>query len=207
MIPLLLCALAWIQDPAPSIPEILPDFPETPIAPPVDWQAELMEKIDKVREGFSALDQDLLEARTIADEATNDQEIQPWIDRAQEDGATLLANLEDLLASIPEQDASQSQSGGSSQQPSPSPTRPEDAQQNQQGDPQEPSNGQESEDGNLPPNLPQGALLFDESGGAWGGLPPRLQQALENASLETMPLRYRKWMREFHRRQTDSREP
>jgi hypothetical protein len=36
--------------------------------------------------------------------------------------------------------------------------------------------------------------------GRWGLLPPRLQEALQNASGADIPLRYRRWLEEYHRR-------
>lgn len=42
-------------------------------------------------------------------------------------------------------------------------------------------------------------FLRDPRDGQWGKLPPRLQQAIDTASAEDVPLRYRRWLVEYHR--------
>lgn len=55
--------------------------------------------------------------------------------------------------------------------------------------------------GPLPP--PSGPPLQGQAAAAyarWGLLPPRLQEALGNAGSADVPLRYRRWVEEYHRR-------
>lgn len=46
---------------------------------------------------------------------------------------------------------------------------------------------------------PLSDFLRNPRDGQWGKLPPRLQQAIDNASAEEVPLRYRRWLVEYHR--------
>jgi len=48
-------------------------------------------------------------------------------------------------------------------------------------------------------DMPLSEFLRNERDGSWGKLPPRLQQTIDNASAEDVPLRYRRWLVEYHR--------
>ena len=54
--------------------------------------------------------------------------------------------------------------------------------------------------GDLPPDAPPIFLAPGSGGGSWGHLPPRLQQTLQNAQAEDLPLRYRGLLEQFHKR-------
>ena len=42
-------------------------------------------------------------------------------------------------------------------------------------------------------------FLFYPRHGQWGLLPPHLQQTIEHASMDEVPLHYRRWLVEYHR--------
>ena len=46
-------------------------------------------------------------------------------------------------------------------------------------------------------------FLFYPRHGQWGLLPPHLQQTIENASRNEVPLHYRRWLVEYHRQNQD----
>ena len=115
------------------------------------------------------------------------------------DSDQLLADMEELLAAIPDIKGDGQSSGG---KPS---DRPEDG-ENQDAShekPQQPDEqqaGEEQQEGDAQPPSSYLRLLFDQGAGSWGTLPPRLQEALQNAVMEDLPLRYRRWLDDFHRR-------
>lgn len=43
-----------------------------------------------------------------------------------------------------------------------------------------------------------GRFLSNRAQGTWGNLPPRLQQAIGNASTHPLPLRYRRLLKNYH---------
>jgi hypothetical protein len=48
-------------------------------------------------------------------------------------------------------------------------------------------------------DMPLSEFLRDPRDDSWGKLPPRLQQTIDSASAEEVPLRYRRWLVEYHR--------
>ncbi|MBC8406946.1 MAG: hypothetical protein H8E15_17145 [Planctomycetes bacterium] len=180
---------------------------------------QIMEAIEKVRQDFADLDKSLLEARDFAEgvaasDAEDPNEVQGKFEVAVNHADALLADMEELLAMLPAPSESSSPSqGGSSQSPSdPDHSKPPEQQSEQRPKPGEMDgnmdnqrNDGESDDASqLPPSSVQPIFLTPGQGGAWGHLPPRLQQTLQNAQAEDLPLRYRNLLEEFHRKNVDT---
>ncbi len=165
--------------------------------------AEVDRLADLVREGFRKVDVGLQEARDRVDEP--DAQADDFTNRlgvTAADADQLLADMEELLETIPELKSDSQSSGGGGQ----SSSEPEEAQNQdasgEQRDQEVPQPGDGEEEGPEGEGAPKNSylrLLFDQNAGAWGMLPPRLQEALENAVIEDVPLRYRRWLDEFHR--------
>ncbi|RMH04661.1 MAG: hypothetical protein D6702_02690 [Planctomycetota bacterium] len=211
LLPLLLLP-ALLQDPVEPAPESLPDPLPSPELQEVLKEVDRL--ADQVREGFLALDRHLRETRDQVEQApaAEDEAAPKLADRIKErvaEADRLLADMEALLEAIPELE---NQGGGGSGSSRPRP-RPEDGQEPRNLDasgerrqPQEPAEGdQESQTGEGPPRSSYLRLLFDQDNGAWGMLPPRLQEALRNAVIEDLPLRYRRWLDDYHRGASSSR--
>ncbi|HEX9794235.1 MAG TPA: hypothetical protein VGC54_09665 [Planctomycetota bacterium] len=206
---LLSCLLAGpFQDPAPPpapVPELpqLPAVPQEP-APGADSDAQLMEEIqelaEKVRDGFRMVDVALKTVQESADvDAPDATTVDDGLAGAIGQADTLMADIEELLAKLPESDSQNSSSQGRQ----PRDQRPQDQQgrKPEPKDQQGPDSVQEQPDGAAPPpGAPTIRLFFDPRYGAWGTLPERLQATLENATTEDLPLRYRRWLDAYHRR-------
>jgi hypothetical protein len=54
--------------------------------------------------------------------------------------------------------------------------------------------------GDRPPDSPPLEGRLSAAYARWGVLPPRLQEALRSASASEVPLRYRRWLEQYHRR-------
>ncbi len=201
-------ALPLAQEPTPPAPATPPQGSEHTVPEAAAVMEEIQRLVGVVRDGFRKVDQDLRGARDLA-EGDAPPELPAHLKRATADADQLLADMEELLKAIPETPSPQD--GGQGQKPQdrnpssgrkprdrrPKPDSPQDGQSGNQDAP----SPQESRDGKGKFQLPIGARsLFDPRSGAWGMLPPRLQQALENAAVEDLPLRYRRWLEEFHRR-------
>lgn len=175
---------------------------------------EVEELIHTVREDFARVDQRVSEARQAADAQSGETQVQDALQGAVEEADVLIENMETLLEKL-WQTENQDPSGAGGQQNRR--RQPQDGQQQQQeqpGDvqreqnqssPDEPLDGSQGGDdeqrlGNRPPDSLRRILLFDQRRGKWGKLPPRLQGALENSNAEDLPLRYRRWLEEYHRR-------
>ncbi|NQU48942.1 MAG: hypothetical protein HQ519_09875 [Planctomycetes bacterium] len=180
---------------------------------------QIMEAIEKVRQDFADLDKSLLEARDLAEnvaasDAEDPNEVQGKFEVAVNHADALLADMEELLAMLPAPSESSSPSqGGSSQSPSdPDHSKPPEQQSEQRPKPGEMdgnmdnqrSDGESDDASQLPPSSVQPIFLTPGQGGAWGHLPPRLQQTLQNAQAEDLPLRYRNLLEEFHRKNVDT---
>lgn len=79
-------------------------------------------------------------------------------------------------------------------------------QRGQQPENDSPGGEAEQEVGRAPP--PTGPPLSGQPLAAyarWGILPPRLQQALQSFSAADVPLRYRRWLEDYHRRAATER--
>ncbi|MFQ5749746.1 MAG: hypothetical protein ACE5H3_09850, partial [Planctomycetota bacterium] len=194
---------------------------------------EINDLIEKVQDGFKTTDQAVNLAREAADQAReDDSDFRQQLAQASDKAQALLDQMEELLAKLPESESkgggggsSQSAAnpppdgqGGSGRVPASDPGRQEmapgaqekarDGQKNKD-DPDSPQGSRDKgEEGNgaLPPEeLLRRRMFLDLRKGFWGALPPRLQGALENANAEDLPLRYRRWLVEFHRRSSGGR--
>ncbi len=212
---LLACAApapaAAAQEPPPPPPAEAPP-PEAPLVPPGQEPAEeppslqevvreILELAEGIREDYRELTSVLEEAAGKAPEAAEDEEpLRQDLRRALEEADALQADLEELLDKFPDVESPPSSS------PPPSGSRPRDSgrqpRHRPQNDPRDGEEGQRAENlpGTRPPGSPQEIFLVDPRWGAWGRLPPRLQEAQENAGAADLPLRYRRWLEAYHRR-------
>jgi len=223
---LLLAGAAGAQEPPPApppeaAPESEPEAGVEPEAAPPSAEeilAEIQELIEKVRQGFLQVDRRLEELQDAAALAVRPEDVgeEPEPPPPLEEGLAgavaeadrLLADMEELLAKLP---ASDSPSGGGGGQESPRKegrNLPAPGQEKKEAE--EPKDGQEAKDqpeereGSRPPLQALNQLLSELSPGAWGSLPVRLQEALQNASAEELPPRYRRWIERYHRRPMDA---
>jgi hypothetical protein len=212
-----LLALALLQEPAPvqppaeAPPPIQEPAPETPPTQEPDLPQEeggvTLEEISAAMEQVSTRMAGVNNALRDAMRNADRDEAPPTagdLGKAVDDARALVEDMEKLLALIPEPPPPPPDSGGSGnpQQPQqgnqPAPDRPQ---------PQEPQDGEDGQDqeseqgsGERPPDAPMSALLQMPREGEWGNLPPRLQQTIDAASATDVPLRYRRWLVEYHRR-------
>ncbi|TAH37890.1 MAG: hypothetical protein EYC70_06805 [Planctomycetota bacterium] len=196
-------SLALLQDPAPA-----PD----PGQDAMELMRQVLALMEDVREGFRKTDLALQEARTAADQlAEDDAPVREKLQSAVGEADALLGKIEELLQKLPVQESQQQQSSSSSQQQQQQ--RPQQDQrqrpaqpQDQRGQPHDNRDSASQEQRpalSPPPDSPRIPFLFDPRYGAWGELPVRLQSALENATAEELPLRYRRWLEEYYRRSAD----
>lgn len=175
---------------------------------------EIAEAIEKVRQSFADLDKSLLAARDTAEQVAEEAETgnvgERFVD-AVADADQLLNDMEELLAMLPSSDSPPSpQSSPSGNGPSKGEQEPQQQDGNRpfplneaegnQGDPNDGDNedGQDQEPLKVLP-----IFMKPGQGGAWGHLPPRLQQTLENAQAEDLPLRYRNLLEQYYRKSND----
>lgn len=210
---LLTMLLLALQEPQPApLPTPQEPAPEQPTEQDSVSMEEIQAKLGQVTETFAEADR--LLNRTVEDlTAGQEPVVQEGEDasllaKATDTSLRLVGEMEELLALLPEPPPSEGQSGGS---PSNS------SQGNNPGEKEDPDQ-KDLESGNKPGGQPhqgrpqdgQGQAqslldsplrdyLRDPRDGQWGKLPPRLQQAIDNASAEEVPLRYRRWLVEYHR--------
>jgi len=210
---LLSLILFALQEPAPTpeapAPEPLPQGPSQ--QDPVSTE-EIMAKLGQVTESFSEADRLLnrtIEDLTEAAPTATPEAGQSLLDQAADTSLRLVGEMEELLALLPEPPPSSGSGNGQNQ-----------SQPNQGQDPGQMKNPEEQElaDGNKQGSRPDSSrpqegqgqaqsildsplrdFLRDPRDGQWGKLPPRLQQAIDNASAGEVPLRYRRWLVEYHR--------
>ncbi len=172
--------------------------------------AEIAAAIEDVRLGFTDVDRVLTEARDQAESAAEEAgaPVHEGLLAAAQHAEDLIADMELLLSLLPEDDSQESQSQANSSSQSAS-------EGHQQRDPrdrpeprQEPDLAQDRNQGrnhdanDVPPDqLALPVFILPGASGSWGHLPPRLQETLENAHAEDLPLRYRKLLQQFHGRQ------
>lgn len=193
----------------PPLPVPVPEE-STPLEETVT-QEELQAKLDEVTETFSKAD--LLLNRTVEqfekslDAAVEDlSPEQQMLLEAANTSQALVTQMEELLEILPSPPPGEgSGQGNSPQEGSSGGQKPEDGEgEDQQGN--KPADGmprpshQEGEQGGMSRlDSPLSDYLRDPRDGQWGKLPPRLQQAIDSASAEEVPLRYRRWLVEYHR--------
>tara|TARA_B100001750_G_C15404055_1_gene544145 strand:+ start:434 stop:1000 length:567 start_codon:yes stop_codon:yes gene_type:complete len=169
-------------------------------APEGDLMEKVMEAVDQVKQGFINLDRQLhISMEKVDANPEGGSELRKSLVQATLGAENLLLKMEALLAVLPERENQSSQ--GESQR----------SRRNQEeGENEEFSNGRnspgpESRDDNsesvegLENNVAPG-LLLNPRPGSWGALPPRLQKALQQISTDGLPLKYRKWLKAYHRR-------
>ncbi|MGB0953518.1 MAG: hypothetical protein ACPG31_09840 [Planctomycetota bacterium] len=210
---LLSILLLALQEPAPApLPPSQDPTPEAPLGQdPVSIEM-LQAKLGQVTDSFAEADrllnrtvEDL--AGSVAPTATEPEEAS-LLSQATATSLRLVGEMEELLELLPQPPPDQGGSSGGNSQSQPG------------QEPQDGSNPEEKDldDGNKPGGQPHGSTpqdglgqaqslldsplrdyLRDPRDGQWGKLPPRLQQAIDNASDEQVPLRYRRWLVEYHR--------
>lgn len=190
LLPLLVLAL-W-QDPVPEQPAPEQPVPEQPsVQDPVPEQAEPQDpktvtmqeveaKLAQVTETYADAD------RTLTRSVDNPNTL---LAEAAAVAKRLVKEMEELLAVLPE----------------PPPPPPNDSKNppppNEQAKDQPPKQERPEDQAQPTPlrDMPLSEFLRDPRDGTWGKLPPRLQQTIDNASAEDVPLRYRRWLVEYHR--------
>ena len=181
MLLLPLLALAWCQDPTP-LPAVPPPQPqeEQPQAaqpPNTISQQEVEAKMAQVSETYADADRSL----TLSLETPQEK-----LAEAATVAKRLIAEMEDLLAALPSPPPPPpSDGGGGGNSPAENKPMPK----------------KESGEETLTPprDMPLSEFLRDPRDDSWGKLPPRLQQTIDSASAEDVPLRYRRWLVEYHR--------
>jgi len=195
-----------LQEPAPQepTPEVQSQEPEQPQAQGVD-PSELEQAFAAVTQGFAKLDK--LLSGTV--EKLSEQQAGAAADpgsgglaAASASAGQLLADMEHLLAVLPAPPPPPP-SGGSGQSKQP----PQQSQSDSKPEPDDKEGKDKGKDKpqgqSPPPEAPLQSVLRDPRAGQWGALPPRLQQAIDNASADDLPLRYRRWLVEYHRHGQD----
>ena len=173
-------------------------------APEQDLMEEVMEAVDQVKQGFLDLDRQLHASMKDVDASPEGgSALRGHLQEAATQAGILLQKMEFLLGILPEREGP---SGGSGK---PSPGDPQDSQKNPgEGNPDSSVPRPSEEDGEgsgQPRHSISPGLLLDSRPGAWGSLPPRLQEALRPASADRLPFKYRRWLKAYHRRQGNPR--
>lgn len=204
---ILVSLLLWgaLQEPAP-LPLPLPE-------PPAEQEPEAvsLEDVSKAMTQISARMAEINTALRKVSGKIDDTGAPPRasdLGEAVSSSKLLLDEMEALLAMIPEPPPPPPDSGGQGsgqgQQPNPSDSQgPNDVPQGNEPAPgDDTGESEESTDGNAerPPESAMSELLQMPREGAWGNLPPRLQRTIDAASANDVPLRYRRWLVEYHRR-------
>lgn len=195
-------ALAWIlacaaaQEPAPP--------PVPPPERPAVSMEEVLAAIEQLRRSYDGADLRVREA--VETPARNASQRAPNLAAAESALAALVQDMERLLELLPEPEKSSSSSGSSSSGGDPSEQQSAGEQDRQQ--PQDGRGTEEQPSGRGPVPPPTGPPLSGQplpGYARWGLLPPRLQEALRNSSATDVPLRYRRWLEEYHRRGSQPR--
>jgi hypothetical protein len=192
------------QEPAPENPPVV-----VPPLSPDQIMQEVADAIEVVRKSFADTDRLLLESRTLAEDADQDvsEKLGQKLNATAVQAEQLMADLEELLSLLPDSDQESESSGGSSSSSdSNSPKPGGDPKDQKEGDGNQPSNqaAPEGDRGDSQvPFMTELLLAPGSGGGAWGYLPPRLQETLQNAHAEDLPLRYRGLLEKFHQRNMD----
>ena len=182
-----------------------------PPQPGVQMQG-IQEAIEQVRQGFSDLDKSLSETRDLVEEQDLSPEFELVADHLSanvEDADELLEDLEFLLAMLPSSEDSLPSDSSGEPHPNQQPDgkEPQQQKENENGKQDQPLENQKSDakhpqqSGQQSPFPVQPIFMTpDQGGGTWGHLPSRLQQTLQNAQAEDLPLRYRGLLEEFYKK-------
>ena len=187
--------MALLQEPAPQQPA-----PEPPAPEQLETQqpgAELPEQHPPADQEPKTISQEEIEAKVAQVSNTfaeADRSLTQSVDSPKEKlaeavamAARLVVEMEELLAALP----------------SPPPPPPSDNSDGNEKAKDQPKPRPKPEDGEqqMTPlrDMPLSEFLRDPRDDSWGKLPPRLQQTIDSASAEEVPLRYRRWLVEYHR--------
>lgn len=174
MILLPLLMLSFFQDPVPDL-----EPPATQDPNKVTMQ-EVEAKLAQVTATYADADRSLTKSVDDPD---------ALLAEATAVAERLVQEMEELLAVLPDPPPPPPDD-------SDSPPPPNEKAQNQPPKPDKPE--QQAQPTPLR-DMPLSEFLRDPRDGTWGKLPPRLQQTIDNASAEDVPLRYRRWLVEYHR--------
>ena len=168
--------------------------------PEEDLMEKVMEAVDQVKQGFLDLDRQLhISMGKVDANPEGGSELRKSLGQAALDADELLLKMEDLLAVLPERE-NQSSQDGSQRSPRNQEEGENEEDSNGKNSPGPESLGVNSESGRGLESNVAPALLLNPRPGSWGALPPRLQRALQQISTDELPLKYRKWLKAYHRR-------
>jgi hypothetical protein len=173
----LLMMTLW-QNPVPQPP--LPEHPSpSGQEPKTISQEEVEAKVAQVSSTFADADRSLTQSVDTPQEK---------LAEAAQMAARLVTEMEELLAVLP------------APPPPPPSGNSSDSNQDAQDKP-EPQPQPKDRNQQITPlrDMPLSEFLRDPRDDSWGKLPPRLQQTIDSASAEEVPLRYRRWLVEYHR--------
>lgn len=148
-----------------------------PQEPKTISQEEVEAKMAQVSNTFAEADRSLTQSVDTPKEK---------LAEAAEMAARLVREMEELLAALP----------------SPPPPPPSDSSGENQDAQDQPKPRPKPDGGKKETplrDMPLSEFLRDPRDDSWGKLPPRLQQTIDSASAEDVPLRYRRWLVEYHR--------
>lgn len=197
-----LCAFTTLLVTLPLAAQEPAEPPPAPAAQEPVTEQMILEAIDQLRSTYDRADESVRDG--VEAVAPGAQARGAALRPAEAALGQLVAEMEALLALLPRPLPPPS---GSSGQPKPSSgnkpePRPSGDQPHGGVDPNDPRAGgrQDQTRGNQPPD---GVLLdglLPTSYARWGLLPPRLQEALRSTSASDVPLRYRRWLEQYHQR-------
>lgn len=200
-------ALLAFQEPAPfPLPESVPQENSVTLE---EVQAKLAEVTLKFSEADARLRETVRQFDDLSLEETSSSEVKPLLlQEAAKASQALVAEMDALLELLPAPPPGQGDGQGNSESPGGGKGGKEpgaDAEKEDEGG-NKPSQGMpkpSQQEGKLGQSSlldqPLSDFLRNPRDGQWGKLPPRLQQAIDNASAEEVPLRYRRWLVEYHR--------
>ncbi|MDA0667838.1 MAG: hypothetical protein O3A95_05005 [Planctomycetota bacterium] len=200
-------ALLALQEPAP-----LPDSnPQGETVTMQEVQAKLAEVTNKFADADARLREAVRQFDDLSLAETVSSEAQPLLlQEAAKASRDLVAEMNALLELLPAPPPGQGQGQGHSESPGEgqgegqkdssedSENKDFDGNKPSQGSPK-PSQQEGNQGQSSLLDQPLSDFLRNPRDGQWGKLPPRLQQAIDNASAENVPLRYRRWLVEYHR--------
>jgi len=206
--------LMALQEPAPQpVPE-----PQSDTVTMQEVQAKLAEVTLRFTEADARLRETVAQFEDLDIGATAAVETNPvLLHDAAAASQVLVAEMNALLEILPAPPPPQGDGQGQTKQPGSGQGKPNDGEEQVEGEDDKPGNKpsqgipkpsqQESKQGRSSRlDQPLRDFLRNPRDGQWGKLPPRLQQAIDNASAEEVPLRYRRWLVEYHRQGQGARK-
>jgi len=195
-----LCAFTTLLVTLPLAAQEPAEPPPAPAAQEPVTEQMILEAIDQLRSTYDRADESVRDG--VEAVAPGAQARGAALRPAEEALGQLVAEMEALLALLPRPPPPPSGSSAQPKSGNKPDSRPQGAQSPSEGDPNDPRAGgrQDQTRGNQPPD---GVLLdglLPTSYARWGLLPPRLQEALRSTSASDVPLRYRRWLEQYHQR-------